>query len=58
MKRPVLFLDFDDVICLNAPYGGYHAKLALDEGTFSSSQELLPKYCRSTASPSLRTELD
>lgn len=40
MKRPVLFLDFDDVICLNAPYGGYHAKLALDEGTFSSSQEL------------------
>lgn len=23
MKRPVLFLDFDDVICLNKPYGGY-----------------------------------
>ncbi|MDI1258259.1 HAD domain-containing protein [Aquabacterium sp.] len=23
MKRPILFLDFDDVICLNAPYGGY-----------------------------------
>ena len=23
MKRPVLFLDFDDVICLNNPYGGY-----------------------------------
>jgi hypothetical protein len=21
--RPVLFLDFDDVICLNRPYGGY-----------------------------------
>lgn len=40
MQRPVLFLDFDDVICLNAPYGGYHAKLALDEGTFSTSQEL------------------
>ena len=25
----VVFLDFDDVICLNAPYGGYDAKLAL-----------------------------
>lgn len=31
MKRPVLFLYFDDVICLNAPYGGYHAKLAIDD---------------------------
>ena len=20
---PIIFLDFDDVICLNAPYGGY-----------------------------------
>ena len=25
MTRPVLFLDFDDVICLNATYGGYDA---------------------------------
>lgn len=25
----VVFLDFDDVICLNKPYGGYDAKLAL-----------------------------
>lgn len=23
--RPVLFLDFDDVICLNKPFGGYEA---------------------------------
>jgi hypothetical protein len=23
MMRPILFLDFDDVICLNEPYGGY-----------------------------------
>ncbi len=23
MNRPLLFLDFDDVICLNEPYGGY-----------------------------------
>lgn len=22
-RRPVLFLDIDDVICINAPYGGY-----------------------------------
>jgi len=22
-KRPLLFLDFDDVICINSPYGGY-----------------------------------
>lgn len=28
--RPILFLDFDDVLCLNAPYGGYDAKLGLD----------------------------
>lgn len=27
--RPVLFLDFDDVICLNNPYGGYDALTAL-----------------------------
>lgn len=25
----VVFLDFDDVICFNAPYGGYDAKLEL-----------------------------
>lgn len=29
--RPVLFLDFDDVICLNNPYGGYDALTALAE---------------------------
>ncbi len=23
MTRPILFLDLDDVICINAPYGGY-----------------------------------
>lgn len=22
--RPLLFLDLDDVVCLNSPYGGYH----------------------------------
>lgn len=49
MKSPVLFLDFDDVICLNAPYGGYHAKLALDEETFRSSQELHDKLFDSEA---------
>ncbi len=27
--RPVLFLDFDDVICLSTPYGGYDALEAL-----------------------------
>lgn len=42
-KRPVLFLDFDDVICLNAPYGGYEAKLALKEGSFHSSLKLIDK---------------
>lgn len=26
-QRPLLFLDFDDVICLNNPYGGYDAKI-------------------------------
>ena len=23
-SRPVAFLDFDDVLCANAPYGGLH----------------------------------
>lgn len=27
--RPIIFLDFDDVLCLNSPYGGYDAKIAL-----------------------------
>jgi len=27
--RPILFLDFDDVICLNKTYGGYDALEAL-----------------------------
>lgn len=27
--RVVLFLDFDDVVCLNRPYGGYDVALAL-----------------------------
>lgn len=31
MKRPVLFLDFDDVICLNQRYGGYDVLYALRE---------------------------
>jgi hypothetical protein len=31
MKPIVLFLDFDDVICLNAPYGAYDVMLALRE---------------------------
>lgn len=48
-KRPVLFLDFDDVICLNAPYGGYEAKLALKEGYFRSSLELIDKLFNSQA---------
>ena len=29
--KPVIFLDFDDVICLNNPYGGYHVLTALAE---------------------------
>jgi hypothetical protein len=28
---PILFLDFDDVICLNNPFGGYDALTALAE---------------------------
>jgi len=30
-QRPVLFLDFDDVLCLNTTYGGYDALLALSQ---------------------------
>lgn len=32
--RPVLFLDFDDVVCLQEPYGGYEAFAALREIVF------------------------
>lgn len=41
--RPLLFLDFDDVICLNAPYGGYAAKAAIDAGVFHSAQDMHEK---------------
>ena len=30
-QRPVLFLDFDDVLCLNKTYGGYDAMHALSQ---------------------------
>lgn len=37
--RPtVIFLDFDDVICLNDPYGGYDAKRALAQQDSSQNQ--------------------
>ena len=29
--RPLIFLDFDDVLCLNAPYGGNHVRLLAEE---------------------------
>lgn len=29
--RPLLFLDFDDVICLNAPYGGFDVAMSSKE---------------------------
>lgn len=28
-QRPTLFIDFDDVLCLNNPYGGMHLRHAL-----------------------------
>lgn len=31
MTRPVLFLDFDDVLCLNSPYGGFDVIAALSQ---------------------------
>lgn len=31
--RPVLFLDFDDVICLNQPYGGYDVLNAFSQAS-------------------------
>lgn len=40
---PLLFLDFDDVICLNAPYGGYTVRAALNDGSFHSAQDLHEK---------------
>ena len=26
--RPLIFLDLDDVLCINAPYGGYGVRLS------------------------------
>lgn len=31
MTRPVLFLDFDDVLCLNKPFGGFDVMAALSQ---------------------------
>lgn len=31
MLRPVLFLDFDDVLCLSSPYGGFDVITALSQ---------------------------
>lgn len=30
MNNQILFLDFDDVLCMNNPYGGYDVALAID----------------------------
>lgn len=38
--KPLLFLDFDDVICLNKPFGGYDVKFSLDDGYFGVHREL------------------
>lgn len=35
--QPIIFLDFDDVICLNTHFGGYDAKRALDVESKSNS---------------------
>lgn len=40
-RSVVIFLDFDDVICLNNPYGGYDAKRALAEQDSSQNQDAL-----------------
>lgn len=42
-RRPLVFLDFDDVICLNSPYGGYDAKRAMNDGSFCVQEELHSK---------------
>ena len=39
--RSILFLDFDDVICLSAPYGGYDAKFALVSSTERAEHQML-----------------
>jgi hypothetical protein len=35
--KPIIFLDFDDVICLNKPYGGYDALTAFAEAARSKT---------------------
>lgn len=40
-RSAVIFLDFDDVICLNNPYGGYDAKRALAEQDSSQNHDAL-----------------
>ena len=37
-KRIVIFLDIDDVICLNSPYGGYDAKKWISNEFFLSKE--------------------
>lgn len=35
--KPVIFLDFDDVICLNNPFGGYDVMLSFSKAERSES---------------------
>lgn len=51
-KRLVVFLDVDDVLCLNSPYGGHHAKQALVQGRLC---ELSDKLFDATAVKHLKT---
>lgn len=54
-QQSVLFLDFDDVICLNSPYGGYAAKAAIDKGVFRRAQDLHEQLFDSEAKKFLAT---
>lgn len=38
MNRPVLFLDLDDVLCLNQPYGGYDVLIAFRDAARKSME--------------------
>lgn len=52
VPRGILFLDFDDVICLNSPYGGY------DVATTPWPQDLLGRLWHRPAMAALESVID
>lgn len=54
---PILFLDFDDVLCLNRPYGGYEAQICV-QGRHPRPEEVWALIFDAEATATLRQVFD